>query len=98
MKYIFVLVCFIPVVALASAPVPPPNVIADNASLFQWFLGICIVMIGFFLNRTLNTIEDNNKRQWEAIDLLGRDISALKGRCESNHQGGRRHYDPEERV
>lgn len=66
--------------------------------MFQWFLGISITAIGFFLQRTLNTMDKNNAHQWRAIGKLDSRLSTLEGEHNAIHlqPGGRRHYDPKD--
>lgn len=97
MRFVFLLVALIPTIVLAAPSAPSPSVIAQNSELFQWFLGLCILLIGFFLNRTLNTIENNNKQQWKSIGALDKRLSHLEGAHAVNHNGGRRRYDPNDR-
>lgn len=95
------LLCFIlPFIAtvLFAAEVSLPFA-TEHAELFQWFLGLCIVALGFFLHRTLTTIERNNNQQWKAISLMNTRLAVLEGEHKAYHvAGGRRNYDPEERI
>jgi len=89
---------FILVEVLIAADEPSAVFITEHAELFQWFLGLSIVALGFFLNRTLNTLDKSNSAQWKAISLLTTRLSVLEGSHNALHAGGRRCYDPPARL
>lgn len=74
MKKMTVILCLLPVVALASGA-PAPDVVRDNAGLFQWVLGLALVGNGIFILRTLKSID----RLWERTDKLESALSVLSG-------------------
>lgn len=64
---LIVLLSLIPLLALADNT-PEPQVIRENASLFSWYLGIAIAVIGVMLGRYIYNSDQNNQKQWDKID------------------------------
>ena len=85
MRLAVLLIVFIPVTALA-VQAPTPEIIATNAELFNWIVSVGLVVLGYFLNRTITSMERNSERQWAAIIKLDNRLSHLEGEHKVNHK------------
>ena len=71
---IILVIMLLPTFCLATG-VPTPAVIADNAGLFQWVLGLALLGNGFFIARLLKS----HDRQWKELGKQGKSIAYIAG-------------------
>jgi len=82
-----VIVTFLPVVAMA-ADAPPTEFLTHHPETATWLLGIALVVIGFFIVKTMamnekaheemmREMKESRELQWKAISNLTNDIGAL---------------------
>lgn len=74
----YVMAILFPVLAYASDIVPTPDVIAQNASLFQYFLGAVLLFNLWLVSRWIKTSEKNNEKQWESIRGTNKVLVSVK--------------------
>lgn len=86
---------------LAYAADDAGAIFIEYANIFQWFLGLAVLSMGFLLSRMITAMDKNNIMQWQAIAKLSNRMATLEGQHNAVHQydrGGRRPYDPNERL
>jgi len=98
-KTLVMLFISIPILAFAI-DAPNPKLVKDNSEMFAYVLGVCFLVITFFIHRLLNQIDTrngadakNNVLQWQAIAKVDKRLSHLEGAHESHHSR-RRLDDP----
>jgi len=96
---LLLLVIALPILAYAI-DAPSEGLVHDNAALFSYVLGVCFVIIAFFIHRMLGQIDKQNKadsanniNQWKAITTMNARLAHLEGVCEAQ-SGGRCYVDP----
>lgn len=78
----------------ADGAVPNLHLSPENVSLINWLLGGALLANGYFIKKTLDKVDSNS----EAIKALVSKVAHQEGICEANNKGGRRCYDPDDRV
>jgi hypothetical protein len=77
------LISLLPSLCLASGA-PELQVLKDHTGLFQWVLGGALCLNGYFIVRTLNSID----RQWKSIGLIDKRLSHLEGEHTAHMRDG----------
>lgn len=63
----------------------PPLSLAEHVDFLLWVIGVALGVLAFFLVRTLNKIDADNKEQFQIIGEHERQLSWLMGQHEANH-------------
>lgn len=95
----FVLIILIPA-GVFAAEVSGHQMLEENPALFNWLFGGCILLLGWFMNRTVSKLDRNNVRVWLILDDISKRLATLEGTCSARQEslsGGRRGYDPDTR-
>lgn len=95
-RFVFVLILLIPA-GVFAAEVSGHQMMSENPVLFNWLFGGCILLLGWFMNRTVTKLDKNNVRVWTFLDDMSKRLATLEGTCRARQDGGRRSYDPETR-
>lgn len=97
MRFLVWFIFSIPLSAYAATVLPEISAVREYPSIFQWFLGLLLLVAIFMANRYIRNSDENNKKQWEKLDNHESRLSRLEGEHHSKH-GGRRDYDPPVRL
>jgi hypothetical protein len=76
-------ISFLPSLCLASGA-PELQVLKDHTGLFQWALGAALCLNGYFIVRTLNSID----RQWKTIGMIDKRLAHLEGEHSAHMRDG----------
>ena len=80
---LIIIISLLPTLCLATG-VPTPAVIADNAGMFQWILGIALLGNGLFMMRLLKS----HDRLWARGDGQETRLATLEGEHNAYHKDG----------
>ncbi len=82
---LFLILVSLPVVITAATDVAG-NTLAEHTDVLTWLIGGLLVVISFFITRTLLKIDRNQNRLFNRLDELSREFYILQG--EHNTRSG----------
>lgn len=88
--YLFVLGLLAPSISLAI-DMPPTDFMIEHADLFKWFLALAILILGWFIKKTLDHFKEDSDNQWKCIRDQDRRLQRIEVEHEIQHYGRRGH-------
>lgn len=88
-RTVFTGIFLFPVCVFAS-DIAGTKLIENNPDLFAWLFGGCVLMLGWFFNRTVRKIDTSIAKVWETVDRISIRLATLEGTCSARQENEKR--------